>query len=175
MTTGRTRSCLRARLLAKLRTGRLQRSLVQTELPEARTAGRGSHFRAHGGEQYFCISGVGLRQGDGRFIRFVTSALVGKRPQHVLLHGESAEVPSALVRRCAACKRARMSHKERPTFYQQELNKTMWEVPERYQNLSPVGSGAYGSVWYGISFAEHLCRALQNERAASTGRRGLSE
>uniref|UniRef100_A0A672H226 mitogen-activated protein kinase n=1 Tax=Salarias fasciatus TaxID=181472 RepID=A0A672H226_SALFA len=33
-----------------------------------------------------------------------------------------------------------------PTFYRQELNKTVWEVPERYQNLSPVGSGAYGSV-----------------------------
>uniref|UniRef100_A0A673A9A6 mitogen-activated protein kinase n=1 Tax=Sphaeramia orbicularis TaxID=375764 RepID=A0A673A9A6_9TELE len=39
-----------------------------------------------------------------------------------------------------------MSQKERPTFYRQELNKTVWEVPERYQNLSPVGSGAYGSV-----------------------------
>uniref|UniRef100_A0A8C9TYX9 mitogen-activated protein kinase n=1 Tax=Scleropages formosus TaxID=113540 RepID=A0A8C9TYX9_SCLFO len=39
-----------------------------------------------------------------------------------------------------------MSHKERPTFYRQEVNKTIWEVPERYQNLSPVGSGAYGSV-----------------------------
>lgn len=36
---------------------------------------------------------------------------------------------------------------ERPKFYRQELNKTVWEVPERYQNLSPVGSGAYGSVW----------------------------
>ncbi|XP_041050846.1 mitogen-activated protein kinase 14 isoform X4 [Carcharodon carcharias] len=34
----------------------------------------------------------------------------------------------------------------RPHFYKQELNKTIWEVPERYQNLSPVGSGAYGSV-----------------------------
>ncbi|XP_038676885.1 mitogen-activated protein kinase 14 isoform X4 [Scyliorhinus canicula] len=34
----------------------------------------------------------------------------------------------------------------RPHFYKQELNKTTWEVPERYQNLSPVGSGAYGSV-----------------------------
>lgn len=40
-----------------------------------------------------------------------------------------------------------MSQKERPTFYRQELNKTIWEVPERYQSLSPVGSGAYGSVW----------------------------
>ncbi|XP_058498962.1 mitogen-activated protein kinase 14A isoform X3 [Solea solea] len=39
-----------------------------------------------------------------------------------------------------------MSQKERPVFYRQEVNKTIWEVPERYQNLSPVGSGAYGSV-----------------------------
>lgn len=35
----------------------------------------------------------------------------------------------------------------RQGFYRQELNKTVWEVPERYQNLTPVGSGAYGSVW----------------------------
>ncbi|XP_059843413.1 mitogen-activated protein kinase 11 [Hemitrygon akajei] len=34
----------------------------------------------------------------------------------------------------------------RTGFYKQELNKTIWEVPERYRNLSPVGSGAYGSV-----------------------------
>uniref|UniRef100_A0A8C9XXS0 mitogen-activated protein kinase n=1 Tax=Sander lucioperca TaxID=283035 RepID=A0A8C9XXS0_SANLU len=39
-----------------------------------------------------------------------------------------------------------MSQKERPKFYRHEVNKTIWEVPERYQNLSPVGSGAYGSV-----------------------------
>uniref|UniRef100_A0A672JF00 mitogen-activated protein kinase n=1 Tax=Salarias fasciatus TaxID=181472 RepID=A0A672JF00_SALFA len=39
-----------------------------------------------------------------------------------------------------------MSQKERPKFYRQEVNKTIWEVPERYQNLAPVGSGAYGSV-----------------------------
>uniref|UniRef100_A0A8C9UM45 mitogen-activated protein kinase n=1 Tax=Spermophilus dauricus TaxID=99837 RepID=A0A8C9UM45_SPEDA len=39
-----------------------------------------------------------------------------------------------------------MSLNRPPTFYRQELNKTIWEVPERYQNLSPVGSGAYGSV-----------------------------
>ncbi|XP_068852179.1 mitogen-activated protein kinase 11 isoform X3 [Aphelocoma coerulescens] len=35
---------------------------------------------------------------------------------------------------------------ERGGFYRQELNKTVWEVPQRYQNLTPVGSGAYGSV-----------------------------
>nr|DBA33776.1 TPA: hypothetical protein GDO54_001414 [Pyxicephalus adspersus] len=39
-----------------------------------------------------------------------------------------------------------MSSNTPPGFYRQELNKTLWEVPERYQNLSPVGSGAYGSV-----------------------------
>ncbi|XP_013875245.1 mitogen-activated protein kinase 14A isoform X2 [Austrofundulus limnaeus] len=40
-----------------------------------------------------------------------------------------------------------MSQKERPKkFYRLEVNKTIWEVPERYQKLRPVGSGAYGSV-----------------------------
>ncbi|XP_074644396.1 mitogen-activated protein kinase 14B-like isoform X1 [Tubulanus polymorphus] len=31
-------------------------------------------------------------------------------------------------------------------FYRTELNKTLWEVPERYTDLQPVGSGAYGQV-----------------------------
>ncbi|XP_031552249.1 mitogen-activated protein kinase 14-like [Actinia tenebrosa] len=31
-------------------------------------------------------------------------------------------------------------------FYRSELNKTVWEVPEKYQNLSPIGTGAYGQV-----------------------------
>ena len=31
-------------------------------------------------------------------------------------------------------------------FYQVELNKTTWDIPKRYGNLSPVGSGAYGQV-----------------------------
>ncbi|XP_048355199.1 mitogen-activated protein kinase 11 isoform X2 [Sphaerodactylus townsendi] len=35
---------------------------------------------------------------------------------------------------------------ERGGFYKQDLNKTVWEVPQRYQRLTPVGSGAYGSV-----------------------------
>jgi len=34
----------------------------------------------------------------------------------------------------------------KPGFYKTELNKTEWEVPERYQTLSPVGCGAYGQV-----------------------------
>lgn len=56
--------------------------------------------------------------------------------------------PATQRKRAEVRKPARMSQEERPTFYRQELNKTMWEVPERYMNLSPVGSGAYGSVWY---------------------------
>ncbi|XP_072306193.1 mitogen-activated protein kinase 14A isoform X2 [Eucyclogobius newberryi] len=39
-----------------------------------------------------------------------------------------------------------MSQNDRHKFYRQDVNKTIWEVPERYQNLLPVGSGAYGSV-----------------------------
>ncbi|KAF3815145.1 hypothetical protein GH733_017421 [Mirounga leonina] len=34
----------------------------------------------------------------------------------------------------------------RAGFYRLELNKTVWEVPQRLQGLRPVGSGAYGSV-----------------------------
>ena len=33
-----------------------------------------------------------------------------------------------------------------PGFYRIELNKTIWDVLDRYQNLTPVGSGAYGQV-----------------------------
>ncbi|KAF7992963.1 hypothetical protein HCN44_005744 [Aphidius gifuensis] len=31
-------------------------------------------------------------------------------------------------------------------FHKVEINKTEWEVPEKYQMLTPVGSGAYGQV-----------------------------
>lgn len=34
----------------------------------------------------------------------------------------------------------------RSGYHRIELNKTVWEVPENYINLSPVGSGAYGQV-----------------------------
>ena len=36
--------------------------------------------------------------------------------------------------------------KMKDDFYQVELNKTTWDIPKRYGNLSPVGSGAYGQV-----------------------------
>ncbi|KAF3860371.1 hypothetical protein F7725_000626 [Dissostichus mawsoni] len=60
------------------------------------------------------------------------------------MHGSECpqQKVESVVRSCSAG----MSQKERPKFYRQEVNKTIWEVPERYQNLSPVGSGAYGSV-----------------------------
>jgi len=35
----------------------------------------------------------------------------------------------------------------KPGFQKIELNRTVWEVPLKYNNLSPVGSGAYGQVW----------------------------
>uniref|UniRef100_A0A7N8XC32 mitogen-activated protein kinase n=1 Tax=Mastacembelus armatus TaxID=205130 RepID=A0A7N8XC32_9TELE len=31
-------------------------------------------------------------------------------------------------------------------FYRQEVNRTVWEVPERYRDLKQVGTGAYGTV-----------------------------
>ena len=44
------------------------------------------------------------------------------------------------------------SKKMRDNFVQIELNKTTWDIPERYQNLSAVGAGAYGQVRY---FPQH--------------------
>ncbi|GAB1598093.1 mitogen-activated protein kinase 14-like [Argonauta hians] len=35
---------------------------------------------------------------------------------------------------------------ESETFYQVELNRTTWRLPERYQKLAPVAYGAYGQV-----------------------------
>ena len=43
--------------------------------------------------------------------------------------------------------------KMRDNFVQIELNKTTWDMPEGYQNLNPVGSGAYGQVKF-IKFNE---------------------
>ncbi|XP_022609934.1 mitogen-activated protein kinase 12-like [Seriola dumerili] len=39
-----------------------------------------------------------------------------------------------------------MSKRVRPGYYRQEVNKTSWEVPERYRDLKQVGTGAYGTV-----------------------------
>uniref|UniRef100_A0A8C8CUM2 mitogen-activated protein kinase n=1 Tax=Oncorhynchus tshawytscha TaxID=74940 RepID=A0A8C8CUM2_ONCTS len=39
-----------------------------------------------------------------------------------------------------------MSVRTRTGFYRQEVNKTAWEVPERYRELKQVGTGAYGTV-----------------------------
>jgi len=44
-------------------------------------------------------------------------------------------------------------------YYRVELNRTSWEVPERYINLSPVGSGAYGQV----------CSAMDAQNALADG------
>ncbi|XP_068169961.1 mitogen-activated protein kinase 12 isoform X1 [Antennarius striatus] len=39
-----------------------------------------------------------------------------------------------------------MSRRVRPGYHRQEINKTSWEVPERYRDLRQVGTGAYGTV-----------------------------
>ncbi|KAG5830447.1 hypothetical protein ANANG_G00310720 [Anguilla anguilla] len=56
------------------------------------------------------------------------------------LAADCVELWPALAALCGEIMSARSG------YYRQELNKTVWEVPERYQNLTPVGSGAYGSV-----------------------------
>lgn len=39
-----------------------------------------------------------------------------------------------------------MSSRVRPGYCRQEVNKTIWEVPDRYSELTQVGTGAYGTV-----------------------------
>ncbi|KPP57100.1 hypothetical protein Z043_125208 [Scleropages formosus] len=39
-----------------------------------------------------------------------------------------------------------MAFREKRGFHSLEVNKTMWEVPDRYTALKQVGSGAYGTV-----------------------------
>ncbi|XP_039276626.1 mitogen-activated protein kinase p38b isoform X1 [Nilaparvata lugens] len=49
-------------------------------------------------------------------------------------------------------------------FYKVEINRTEWEVPERYQMLTPVGSGAYGQV----------CSAVDNKYGAKVAIKKLA-
>lgn len=35
----------------------------------------------------------------------------------------------------------------RPGYHRVEVQKTTWDVPERYATLLAIGSGAYGTVW----------------------------
>ena len=52
----------------------------------------------------------------------------------------------------------RMARKE--GFYRVELIKTVWEVPERYQNLMPVGHGAFGQVEHRDLTREHSTHSV---------------
>ncbi|KAL0968482.1 hypothetical protein UPYG_G00267420 [Umbra pygmaea] len=45
-----------------------------------------------------------------------------------------------------------MSHRTRPGFYKQDVNKTTWEVPDRFRDLKQVGTGAYGTVCSAVDF-----------------------
>lgn len=54
-----------------------------------------------------------------------------------------------------------MSGELKPGFYRLELNKTVWEVPEKYQMLSPVGSGAYGQVCSAIDSSTNIKVAIK--------------
>ncbi|KAK1789477.1 hypothetical protein P4O66_015392 [Electrophorus voltai] len=51
------------------------------------------------------------------------------------LHSKNPDVPTS-----------KMSLRTRTGFYRQDINKTVWNVPERYRDLVQVGTGAYGTV-----------------------------
>ncbi|XP_061826087.1 mitogen-activated protein kinase 12 [Nerophis lumbriciformis] len=45
-----------------------------------------------------------------------------------------------------------MTNRVRPGYYRREINKTLWEVPDRYRELKQVGTGAYGTVCSAVDF-----------------------
>ncbi|XP_035415216.1 mitogen-activated protein kinase 12 isoform X2 [Cygnus atratus] len=65
-------------------------------------------------------------------------------------------------------------------FYRQEITKTLWEVRDRYRDLQPVGSGAYGAVCSAIDgrngtkvAIKKLYRPFQSELFAKRAYREL--
>ncbi|CAG9581677.1 unnamed protein product [Danaus chrysippus] len=48
-----------------------------------------------------------------------------------------------------------------PRYHTVEINKTEWIVPERYQMLTPVGSGAYGQVCSAIDTVHNMKVAIK--------------
>ncbi|KAJ8002930.1 hypothetical protein DPEC_G00164080 [Dallia pectoralis] len=73
-----------------------------------------------------------------------------------------------------------MSSRTRPGYYRQDINKTSWEVPERYRDLRQVGTGAYGTVCSAVDFRtgtkvaiKKLHRPFQSELFAKRAYREL--
>ena len=59
----------------------------------------------------------------------------------------SSKWGSTVQKRLLGAKIARRAMPLPPGYHREELNKIVWEVPERYTDLSPIGVGAYGQVW----------------------------
>ncbi|XP_046890032.1 mitogen-activated protein kinase 12-like [Hypomesus transpacificus] len=73
-----------------------------------------------------------------------------------------------------------MMSRVRPGYCRQEVNKTTWEVPERYRELTQVGTGAYGTVCSALDFRtgtkvaiKKLHRPFQSELFAKRAYREL--
>ncbi|XP_057693445.1 mitogen-activated protein kinase 12 [Corythoichthys intestinalis] len=73
-----------------------------------------------------------------------------------------------------------MSRRVRPGYHRQEINKTSWEVPDRYRELKQVGTGAYGTVCSAVDVRtktkvaiKKLYRPFQSELFAKRAYREL--
>ncbi|XP_062318602.1 mitogen-activated protein kinase 12 [Osmerus eperlanus] len=73
-----------------------------------------------------------------------------------------------------------MMSRVRPGYCRKEVNKTTWEVPERYRELTQVGTGAYGTVCSALDFRtgtkvaiKKLHRPFQSELFAKRAYREL--
>lgn len=57
-------------------------------------------------------------------------------------------VASSAVKICALPVFLHRSMESRVGFNREEINSTIWEVPDKYICLKQIGTGAYGSVWW---------------------------
>lgn len=60
----------------------------------------------------------------------------------------SSAVTEADTRIQVDCLKVLMASPLKTGFHRLDIQKTTWDVPDRYTSLKPVGSGAYGTVWW---------------------------
>lgn len=81
------------------------------------------------------------------FVQVIKKHIAGKVVWWVGLGACGAVVYGNLSGYC--CNSGKMAEPRRvkPNFHRAELGGTVYEVPERYHDLVPLGVGAFGSVW----------------------------
>lgn len=66
---------------------------------------------------------------------------------HAVRMGNEASAVSGTRNRVRSSHKMATPQAAQVEYYRVEVSKTVWELPTRYQELTPIGTGAYGTVW----------------------------